>query len=426
MTPFRSHGRGTLVLKGTFGGIHVERASGTHDATMLRRLSAMMDTLADTGRLDVIQCVAVGTVRPLELWRQYRGGDWSHLPTAEDARPAKEAMEGWRARLPGERHRGDVATSMRALLEGAPKATLAQLPTLMEGYRARCEAAGTCRMFNKVKSHAQSFLRKTLTRSHLLYKAVRDIELLPVTPKRAKHPQSPDEARTIAAVLGGEAGRIWWTLCCTGMGPDEYFGDKWRVEDGVLHVLGTKRRGRNRLVPLLVTPEPPMLAYWGFREALRRSGLGVAPYDARRTFANWMEQAGLWETHQQAYMGHGARTVTDLYRWHDVTRFLERDRRKLLAFIGGISGGTGKTPKAGSSSAPPVNRTRNLLIKSRPRRVRAFGLTRLRSFTSSVRDQARTNPNSPRQSRFFTRSLPGRGGGEQCVPGLRRLSLHVR
>lgn len=41
-------------------------------------------------------------------------------------------------------------------------------------------------------------------------------------------------------------------------------------------------------------------------------------------------------------MGHGPRTITDLYRRHEVLReHLERDRATLQAFIpGGISGGT--------------------------------------------------------------------------------------
>ena len=107
-------------------------------------------------------------------------------------------------------------------------------------------------------------------------------------------------------------------------------------------------------MPLLVEIEPPRLTVWGFRSALKRSGLGVKPYDARRSFANWLEQAGIWETHQQAYMGHGPRTITDLYRRHElVLDQLERDRGTLLAFIaGGISGGT----REGVSRDLPVTR----------------------------------------------------------------------
>ncbi len=89
-------------------------------------------------------------------------------------------------------------------------------------------------------------------------------------------------------------------------------------------------------------------------QPLKRSGLGVKPYDARRSFANWLEQAGIWETHQQAYMGHGPRTITDLYRRHElVFEQLERDRATLLAFVaGGISGGTSE----GVSRDVPVTR----------------------------------------------------------------------
>jgi integrase len=356
MAAFKSHGRGSYVLKGTFAGVRIERASGTGDGTTLRRLREMCRTLADAGRLDVLEAIRDGQVQPLEVWRHYRAGDWSHLPTAAHVQPLAASWKAWLPTVPGSRHRRDLDVAGRQLLAlGPSNATLADVPALVEAFRRRCESHGYSRQFNKVRDAASAFLRRVLTRQHALYQAVRAIEPLPVTPRYAKRPQGPAAARTIADVLSGEPGRIWWALCCTGMGPDEYFGGKWAIEDDVLHVRGTKRRGRDRLVPLLVDLEPPVLTVWGFRSALKRSGLGVHPYDARRSFANWMEQAGIWETHQQAYMGHGPRTITDLYRRHEVVHeHLERDGDTLYEFIlrsiaGGISGGTVEAGEAVSA-----------------------------------------------------------------------------
>ncbi len=315
----------------------------------------MCRTLADAGRLDVLEQLRDGTLRLLDCWRHYRGGDWSRIPTPEHARPLAEAFAAWRQTVPGDRHRQDLGVAQRQILAAARTgATVADLPAAVSALRTRYDAKGAGRQFNKLRDAASAFLKQTLTRRHPLYQAVRAVEPLQVIRRYPKHPQAPASARTIADVLGGEPGRIWWLLCCTGMGPDEYFSLKWAVEDDLLHVKGTKRRGRDRLMPLLVEIEPPLLTVWGFRSALKRSGLGVKPYDARRSFANWLEQAGIWETHQQAYMGHGPRTITDLYRRHElVFEHLERDRATLLAFIaGGISGGT----REGVSRDVPVTR----------------------------------------------------------------------
>src|SRR6266487_6013273 len=73
VTPFRSHGKGTYVLKGTFGGVRIERATGTHDAKRLEDLRAMCRTLADAGRLDVLEQLRDGTLRLLSCATERSG-----------------------------------------------------------------------------------------------------------------------------------------------------------------------------------------------------------------------------------------------------------------------------------------------------------------------------------------------------------------
>jgi len=135
-----------------------------------------------------------------------------------------------------------------------PPATLADLRAALLRYRADCEAANRGAMFN---------------------------EGLPEPVKRPKHPQNPERGLAIRQALGGAIGDAWWALCCTGMLPDEFFSGKWAVEDGRVHVKGTKREARDRCVPLLRELQPSTMTKQQFERAVRESGLGVRPKDGR-------------------------------------------------------------------------------------------------------------------------------------------------
>ena len=51
MSPWKSHGRGTPILRMSFRGIgKIERATGFQDPAMLRRLKEMCRTLYEAGR----------------------------------------------------------------------------------------------------------------------------------------------------------------------------------------------------------------------------------------------------------------------------------------------------------------------------------------------------------------------------------------
>src|SRR6266542_5785070 len=103
MNAFRSHGRGTLVLKGTFAGIHIERASGTHDPTRLADLVAMCRMLVDTGRLDLLEQLAAELRCDLQVlvqerfWAKVRkdgsGGCWLWT-AATNGRPCYGILGG--------------------------------------------------------------------------------------------------------------------------------------------------------------------------------------------------------------------------------------------------------------------------------------------------------------------------------------------
>jgi hypothetical protein len=362
MTPFRSHGKGTLVLKGRFAGVRVERASGTSDPKRLADLKAMCRALAEAGRLDVLDDLARSRVRPLEVWQAYRSGSWSSLPTPAHAWPFTERFEQWRlGRAP--HYQRDIRSAVAQLSSIDGSFTLGKLGDVLLRYRAHCETQGTGAMFNRVKGMVLGFLRDTVTRQHVLYQQCAAAPRLPESRKRLGDPQTPDQAKTIRALLVEPVGAAWWAMCCTGMGPDEFFGSKWRYEDGRLRVLGTKRAARDRYVPVIETVERSPLTQEQFQRALQRSGVGVRPYDARRTFAHWCDLAGVPEIRRELYLGHAVRgNLRTLYGAHESERFVEEDARKLKKVVGFVVGP--RSPRSRKFNAPTRNRTENLLIKS--------------------------------------------------------------
>ena len=56
-------------------------------------------------------------------------------------------------------------------------------------------------------------------------------------------------------------------------------------------------------------------------------------YDLRRSYATWLEAAAIPRTRRKLYLGHGARTVTDLYEWVDVNEFIAGDSLKLSRYV---------------------------------------------------------------------------------------------
>ena len=141
-------------------------------------------------------------------------------------------------------------------------------------------------------------------------------------------------AMKIRDQLDPNAAEIWWALCTTGMRPAEFWGE-WSIERDQIKIVAAKREGRvDRFVPLLGTPAAPTMMPSGFDSALGRLGVKVAPYDGRRSYANWLEAAGIPRTRRKLYLGHGQTDVTDLYEWHEVKAFVAEDRAKLQAYIG--------------------------------------------------------------------------------------------
>ena len=340
----RDRGRGTLVIDRQFRGLgRLKRASGTADAKVFKRIDAMLTTLYRNGRIDILQLLAAGKVAPLQVLSYYDRSELDRLPTIETMLPLDPGIFTWvETYRCGDDHRSGLNYAFRGLLKGAKKsATIADLPALLKAAR---NISMKPRMFNRTRSAAQAYLSDTLGRSHMLYRAVSEIRPLKVESRRGS-PITVARARVIAAAMG-DAGPMLWSMAMTGMGPKEYWGP-WNVRTDRVHVEGTKRAGRVRDVPWVGMVTTPTVLYAAFRRRLLVASTGltdiktaaaspyaVTPYDLRRTFANWMEGAGIPRTRRKLYLGHGAGDVTDLYERHEIEAFLTEDGNRLKAYIG--------------------------------------------------------------------------------------------
>lgn len=148
-------------------------------------------------------------------------------------------------------------------------------------------------------------------------------------------------------------------MALTGMGPTEYWG-RWSVGTDRVHIEGTKRAARVRDVPTLFpcaiyageTLARPSITSSSFSRALRiasvATGIACSPYDLRRTFGNWMEQAGILRSRRKQYLGHAIGDVTERYERHEVAQHLLNDGAKLRAWIAtSIESATERQPERG-------------------------------------------------------------------------------
>ena len=95
-------------------------------------------------------------------------------------------------------------------------------------------------------------------------------------------------------------------MCCTGMMPDELWGEQLRVGPNYVHIMGTKREARDRKVPRICTPTMPLLRQrTTFHHAVTKATNGtVRPYDARRHLLHSTEEDRTTRSRRQVYAVH--------------------------------------------------------------------------------------------------------------------------
>ena len=330
----RRPGSGTRVLDRQFAGVgRLQARSGTHDRAVYDQLNQMLTSLYQFRRIDVLAAIRDSLVQPLDILAAYRRRGAADLQLRHRATPLKAAVDAW---LEKTELRPTTVAGYRGALNQLLKSTDAStsvdaLPGLVATYKDRANGA---RAFNLARSAALSFALHTLGKRDEVYKAIRD-DVQP-RPYRAKPTTgvTVKRAREIAVAAGPVVGRMWWSMCVTGMRPSEYLGGDWEVKDKRVSVHGHKTGGAERVVPLVHPLVAPGHQYKKFREALQEIAPDVTPRTARKSYAAWMEQAGIPRTRRRRYLGHKRQDVTDIYEDFPVESFLNADRQLLRTHVG--------------------------------------------------------------------------------------------
>lgn len=328
----------TLRIDRSFKGIgRISRVTGTTNPVLRRKMSRMLTTLYGDARLDILRAIRDGDLTLMEVFSAYQGHTLDTLPTAKTVKPLAEAMTAWIDSLNvptdiSKKHKESLETSRRYLVAAKKDATIADLPDILDALR---ESLGKDhpRSFNLARLAASRFVRAKFKRSHPLYTAIQDVEARPEPKATKRSPLTPDAMRGFfphpeTDVVDAMA----WTMATTGMHAAEYWG-RWHMLRDRVHIDGTKRGGRKRDVPIFLIPVVPAMHRRTFENKLRERTRAIVVYDLRRTYANWLESAGIPRTRRRLYLGHGEKDVTDLYEVHEVQAYLTEDAAKMQAFL---------------------------------------------------------------------------------------------
>ncbi len=351
----------------------VKKRSGVHTRAERDDLVAMLRLLPKLGRLELVRDVQAGRRELLAVFAHFTAGTLSQLDGPRADQPLDALLDDWLDHAScADGTRQNRRDAFRALqTDGRRTYLLGDLPALLKAHRERCEAAGYPRAFNIARTCVQAFLRDKLGKRKPLTLEVADVAMLRER-KQGRAGLTVAEAIAVRDGLGSHAGRAWWSMCITGMGPKEYWVDGWRVEADRVHIDGAKvvrhgldgAFGRVRDVPLVDNPVRPEITHAGFATALLRlshkrltdelraeldreptaqelaaalqgsaGSWRVSPYQARKTFARWMEDAGIPRVRREVYRGHGKRDIGDVYERYEVTAFLREDAQKLRALL---------------------------------------------------------------------------------------------
>lgn len=314
-------------------------STGSRSATNRRKWDRLIDELVDSGRYDLLRDIRDHRPRRAVIFDYWQRGALSELPSGKEGEPLVPAMRAWaETHEVGEDRRRQLKYDINHIERTArADATVADLPEVIEALRTTLGRKHH-RAYNVVRSTALAFARVTCKRSSRLYREVAAAEPFSNKATRKPHPLTPAEMREVFPRPETDAvDAIAWGMATTGMGAKEYWG-RWSVREDRVRIHGTKREGRDRAVPLVMAPVVPAIARVTFDKAVRARakaiGRDVKPYDLRRTFAHWMEEARISRARRRAYMGHGKSDTTDIYESHEVDGFLVADAALLRAYLG--------------------------------------------------------------------------------------------
>lgn len=347
MTPHRAGDkkglRGSFIIDRRTRVGRIAVASGTNRVPTFKRLNEMLTALNETGRDDILRAIRDGDLLPLSVYDAFRSNELHRLPLGKELLPLKETMTLWNQSAEVSKQRkADNKSGIKRL--SGKVALVANLPDALIAVRSDLAREQHPAQFNRIRATALAFVRDSLKRSHRLYGEVRDVPLMKEVRAPERHTLSWAEMQEKAGKLTDARDRAaFYGMVMTGMGPKEWYVDGWKLGDGRVTIYGAKRKSRSRIVPALYHggyfchPLPPSDVARPREQ--RRFGerllhlVSIRPYDLRRTYANWLEAAGVPRTRRKSYLGHAGGDVTSLYERHEVAQFLAEDARRIEAYL---------------------------------------------------------------------------------------------
>jgi integrase len=303
---------------------------------MRKKLVRMIHTLHEQGRDDLVNGIARGTLKPLQVFNLWKFNRLDTLPHADELPRFADVWRQWIAEWERSEDWQTACEGYCLRLEALmpEDATMAAIPDALREYRVQKREHP--RSFRVAKMAMQSLVAKKLGRRHRIWMDIADIPLLKGKAVRKIHPLTSERLRQVVRDLGEPWGVMAWTMATTGMGWKEYTGP-WEREGVGLRIHGTKTGGRDRLIPLVSLVYPPQGTIYMFRRRLKR--VGITPYDLRHTFAGLMVEAGVPRPRRKDYLGHATDDITSRYEKQEVNEYLTGDAAKMRAVLGEPEGG---------------------------------------------------------------------------------------
>ena len=238
---------------------------------------------------------------------------------------------------------------------------MADLPKLVRALKGTMQ--GTPVAFNRLRTHMMAFMSETFGKMSPEWISV--LQVNPYKKVEGRRPKArlrrPLTVQELDAVLNAFADYTYrrgnakqqttiykvhlaamaYTLATTGMRPQEYWkrkGATWTWEIVHIQVNGTKTAAAKRPTFAMSVLIKPICSEQFYRErfaeaTVKALGLELDLYSLRRTFATFMESARIEPSRARAYLGHGPKTVTDIYLAQSVLPFVLEDGRIVAAWI---------------------------------------------------------------------------------------------
>ena len=216
------------------------------------------------------------------------------------------------------------------------------LPGILAKIRKHYDAKKQSPAFNTIRIEMIAFLTKGLgmEKDSAFVRELDRVEPLPQGERREPHPlENPRDCADLCAQIlkrptpaAGLYAESVLFMCKHGLRPEEFEGKRFEIDPTTEHlrITGTKNKNAKRVAPLsssFLQEKPPKIATLNMMFA--RMGSPVRCRDFRRTFAIWCESAGIPQARITAYLGHGAKTMTQRYQLNtpkQATLDLDRDQ----------------------------------------------------------------------------------------------------